>query len=451
MISILIAIFVLGLLVFVHEGGHFIAARLMGVEVEKFSIGFGPKIFSFSKNGTEYRLSIIPLGGYVKMKDENPEEGAEESASEGSYLSKKWYQRAFIGFAGPLANFIFAIIILFFSFLVGKTYFDQAAVVGKVNEEFGKYLQLDDEIIRINDKDVSSWNKLVVNTSDKKDDVLLLMRNGVKTEITISNLEKKDWIEGILPKVEAVVGEASVGLPAYQAGVQTGDKILAVDGVKVKDWYEMQEQISSSKEESITFEIKRENNIFSKNIKLQNNMIDDRRIIGISQKLPIEIKESYSVGESIKYGTYTAINFVYINYILLGKLVLKPSELKNSVGGPVMLYSMSKQTAKRGLSDILGFIGAISLILMVMNLLPIPILDGGQIFFCLIEGIRRKPLSMKMQIALQNVGFILLMSLMLFAFWNDFSRIYERNSSIKKQKTEQMIENLINENNEKDR
>ncbi|MCK4957118.1 MAG: RIP metalloprotease RseP [Candidatus Cloacimonetes bacterium] len=443
MISIIIAVFVLGLLVAVHEGGHFIAAKMMGVEVEKFSIGFGPKLVAFSKNGTEYRISLIPLGGYLKMKDENPGEEITGSSEDGSFQTKKWYQRAFIAVAGPLANFIFAIFILFISFWVGKSYPDQAPIVGKINEKFAQYLHLNDEIIQINDNDVIGWSQIIQNTSDEKDDQLVIIRNNEKIDLIIPNLQKNDWTNEILPKLDAVVGEASVGFPAYQAGILPEDIILAIDENKVKDWYEMHELIANSTKDKLTFEIQRGDNVFSKSIKLQKNMLDDRNIIGINPKISVHIEEKYNMLESAKYGAISAVNFVHLYYVMLGKLILEPSELKNSIGGPVMLFSMSKQTATRGLSDILGFIGAISLILMVMNLLPIPILDGGQIFFCFIEGIMRKPLSLKIQLALQNIGFILLMSLMIFAFWNDFTRIFERNHSIKKQETEQMIEDLI--------
>ena len=236
-------------------------------------------------------------------------------------------------------------------------------------------------------------------------------------------------------------------MPAYQAGLQAGDKIIAINGELVEDWYEMQKLISTSQGDQLEFLIKRGKQEFSKTIKLQNNMVDDRKIIGITQMQPIKIEEDYSFWESTKYGSLSAVNFVALNYAMLGKLLMNPSELKNSVGGPVMLYSMSKQTAKKGFSDILSFIGALNLILMVMNLLPIPVLDGGQILFCLIEGIRKKALAEKTQIVLQNIGFVLLMMLMLFAFWNDITKMFERNNAVKKQETQQLIDDLIKDKN----
>ena len=151
---------------------------------------------------------------------------------------------------------------------------------------------------------------------------------------------------------------------------------------------------------------------------------------------PVKIKERYNILQSITYGTVSTISFVYLNYALLFKLVAHPEAIKSNLGGPVMIYTMSQQTVGKGLDVILLFLASISIVLMIMNLLPIPVLDGGHIFFCLIEGIFKKPLPLKVQIILQNIGIFILMSLMIFAFWNDFSRIFSRNSAIQQHKME---------------
>ena len=162
--------------------------------------------------------------------------------------------------------------------------------------------------------------------------------------------------------------------------------------------------------------------------------MDSNKIIGITQKLPVKIEEKYSLFESLKYGSITTISFVALNYVTLYKLISKPSSLKANLGGPVMIYAMSKESAKKGLDSILAFIAAISIILMIMNLLPIPVLDGGHIFFCFIEGIFKKPLTLKTQLVLQRIGLYILLFLMLFAFFNDFYRLFSRNVSLNEQK-----------------
>ena len=225
-------------------------------------------------------------------------------------------------------------------------------------------------------------------------------------------------------------------MPAYKAGLMPDDVILEVDGEPIDDWYEMRDLITQNPAEIVSLLIERDGKTFEKSLQLETNIYDDNKIIGITQKLPVTIHEKFTFFESIEYGSITTVNFIYLNYAMLIKLIANPGALKSNIGGPVMMYTMSQQTAGKGLDVILNFIGMISLILMIMNLLPIPILDGGHIFFCFVEGIFKKPLPLRIQIALQNVGLFLLMFLMVFAFWNDISRIFSRNASINQQKIE---------------
>ncbi len=436
------AVIALGLLITVHELGHFLMARFFGVVIEKFSIGFGPKLISFRKKDTEYRISLIPLGGYVKMKGENPDEEYDENEV-GTFKSKPWWQRALIAFSGPMANLFFALFIFILSFLVGKNFEDQYPIIGKFDQEQYSFFQLNDRIIELNEKKIQSWNQLIKYTEKEGSNTFLVDRDGETFIIETDEILPETWISEILPYAQARIGEVTPGYPAYKAGLMPGDEILMVSGKEVTDWYTMRELIISSTEESVTLKIRRDDQIFDKKIKLEENILADNRIIGIMQYLPAKIKEKYSFLESVKYGSYTTISFVLVNYSLLYRLLSNPSALKSNIGGPVMIITMSQQTVKKGLDTVLSFIAAISIILMIMNLLPIPILDGGQIFFCIIEGIFRKPLPMKIQIVLQNIGIVILVSLMIFAFFNDFNRIFSRNISIKEQKSNELNFNNI--------
>ncbi|MCD4795916.1 MAG: RIP metalloprotease RseP [Candidatus Cloacimonetes bacterium] len=434
MLNIIGALIALGILVIVHETGHLVAARIFGVEVEKFSIGFGPKLFGFRKGKTEYRISLIPLGGYLKMKGENPDEKAEES--EDSFKSKKWWQRALIAFAGPFFNLVFAAIVFIASFAVGRSFEDHLPVVGKITSEIVDFVQVNDEILEVNDNTVQGWSQIVQYTKPDEMNYVRVRRNNELVDISSEEIRKETWYTGILPFSPAVVGEVAPGLPAYKSGLMKGDEILSVDGIDVNDWYEMREIITESSIEEVKLKIKRSDNVFEKSLKLEENLLDNNRIIGITQELPVKIEERYNLGESIVYGAFTTVNFVVVNYSMLFKLITNPKAIKANLGGPVMLYTMSQQTAKKGLDTILAFIGMISIILMIMNLLPIPILDGGQIFFCFIEGIKRKPLSFRIQIVMQNIGLFILIFLMVFAFWNDINRIFSRNMAIRQQEVE---------------
>jgi len=439
MLQILGALIALGLLVAVHEGGHFLAARWSGVYVEKFSIGFGPKLLSFKDKMTEYRISLIPLGGYVKMRGENPDE--EITDTKGSFLALKWWNRAIIAFAGPFTNLLFAILILIITFMMGKNYEDFSPYIGRIEaaeESYQtnnlEYLQAGDKLISINGQEIISWNDSYSAIAEGSND-LVIERDGKEINLTLQ-FSPIAWIEQIFPETTTTIGEVSPGLPAYNAGLMDGDKVISINGVPVNDWYELRQQVKASEGKTVKVEIEREDGSFEREIKLQENLIDGSQVIGISQKLPMEVHESYNLWESMKYGSITAVDFMILNYVGIYKLVLKPTELKNNLGGPVLMYTMSKQTVKQGWNSILNFIAIISIILMVMNLLPIPILDGGIIFFCFIEGIRGKALSMKTQMTLQKIGASILVLLMFFAFSNDFTRIFKRNVSIKSQNVE---------------
>ncbi|MDA3813451.1 MAG: RIP metalloprotease RseP [Candidatus Cloacimonetes bacterium] len=437
MFNIIGAIVALGILVTVHEFGHFIAARIFKVEVEKFSIGFGPKLLAFKKGQTEYRISLIPLGGYLKMKGENPDEKVEDT--EKSIKTKLWWQRAIIAFSGPFANFILALLIFILSFAIGKHFEDQLPIVGEVSANYAEFVQENDTIIQVNEKDVIGWTQIIQNTRVDEENTFLIERNNEQILITNNEVEPMIWATEILPLVPAIIGEVAPGMAAYKAGLMDNDEVLSVDGKDVNNWYEMRTAITTNENELITLKIKRGNDIFEKTLAPEENILDNNRIIGITQYMPVKYVEKYNLLESVKYGTIGTISFVYLNYAMLYKLITNPGAIKNNLGGPVMIYTMSIQTAEKGLDNILSFFAAISIILMIMNLLPIPILDGGHIFFCVIEGIRRKPLGMKIQIALQNFGLFILVFLMIFAFWNDISRLFSRSSSIKKNKVQ--IEN----------
>jgi regulator of sigma E protease len=429
MYNIIGAIIALGVLVTVHEFGHFVAARIFGVEVEKFSIGFGPKIFGFTKGKTKFLISAIPMGGYLKMKGENPDEEVENT--EGSFQSKTWWQRSVIAFAGPFFNLIFALLIFILSFSIGRSFEDNMPVIGKINSESVQLLEVDDTILQVNGNEITGWNSIVEFVKEENSNTLNVLRNGEEVIIEDFQSDKASWYSDILPKAEAIIGEVAPGLPAYRAGLKKNDMITAINGKEVIDWYEMRKVIQSVESNTVIVTIQREDAIFKKEIELEENLLEGNRVIGITQYLPIKVHETYSISESVKYGTFTTVNFVYMYYQGLYKLLLKPSSLKSSLGGPVMIYTMSKQSASHGWDSILSFIAGISIILMVMNLLPIPVLDGGHIFFNFIEGIFRKPLPIKVQMIFQRAGFAVLLMLMFFAFFNDFSRIFKRSVSLK--------------------
>lgn len=419
----------LGILVTVHEGGHFIVAKLLGVKVEKFSIGFGPKIVSFTRGDTEYRISLLPLGGYVKMKGETPLD--ETTGATDEFLNKKWWEKALIAFAGPFANFILAIILFTISFTIGQKYEDFEPIIGKISQPNITSFQLNDTITSINNEPIKSWNQMFQHFKESNNSFQIL-RNGQAVTVFTDTLSINTFANNIQPQTSTIIGSVSPGYPAYLAGLKKGDKIIKVNEIDVKDWYELRNQISNSEEKSVQITLLRDDKVITKTMNLSDNILEKgSKIIGITQHLPLEIEEKFPLFTSMKYGLVTSITTIYANYYGMAKLIKNPSALKENVGGPVMMVTISKQYSEKGISSILSFLAIINILLLVMNLLPIPILDGGQIVFSFIEGIKGSPLSIKIQSMLQQAGLVLLLTLTIYVFFNDFSRINQRFKSIK--------------------
>lgn len=428
LIGVLVA---LGILVTIHEGGHFLAARFFGVFIEKFSIGFGPKLAAFKKGNTEYRLSLLPLGGYVKMKGENL---SEESEDTDAFCNKPWWQRAVIAFAGPFANLLLAFLVFVVSFAIGREFVDNYPIVGAVLTQEEVKLLPGDEILSVNGNPIRGWSEIGTNIQADQPNSFTLLRDGATFTVVDSLFTGEMWIHQLVqPWAPAIIGDVTPGLPAYKGGLKEGDEILSVNNEPVTDWYVMRDKILATVGPTVLLDIRRGDTRFTKILTLEDNVLDDQRIIGITQQLPIKTRETYSLFTSVKIAAVATITVVGVNYVALYKLIKKPSSIKSNIGGPVMMYEMSRQSAKGGLNSILWYLGAISIMLMVINLLPIPVLDGGHIFVLLIEGLRGRPLPEKIQFALQNVGLLIILTLMVYGFISDFSRVAQRTVNVRQQ------------------
>ncbi len=427
MIAVIGVIVALAVLVTVHEFGHFIAARMCGVYVEKFSLGFGPKLLAFKKGNTEYRISLFLLGGYVKMKGENPDE--QDEVSQDSFTAKHWLQKVFISFNGPFFNLLLAFILIMLAFGAGVQYQDSAPVVGETEGVFANYFFYGDSIEAVNRKHVKSWNDVIRNFEPGYNHAIIYRDNNrynVNFYADSTAMSKGS----ISPYVPAIIGEIVPGLPAYQAGLQEMDLIVAVNSDSVKDWYEMREKIVNEKSDSVILTIIRDGKTFEKKMSLNTNILEEnQKMIGIAMHNPVNLEEKFTFFESIKYGAVSTVDLVTATYVSIFKLFTKPASLKENIASPIMMVSVTKQMIKRGLSTFLNLMATLNIFLMVFNLLPVPVLDGGQIFFFICEGIFRKPLPMRIQMRLQQIGFILLLSLMFWAIFNDITKVAVRSSS----------------------
>lgn len=354
MTTILSTIFVLGILIFVHELGHFLVAKWVGIRVDKFSLGFPPKLISFKIGDTEYCLSVIPLGGYVKMAGENPDE-SEITGAPYEFMSKTPAQRSAVIIAGPVMNYVTAIVIYSVIFMVhGYPTFDaDRMVIGSVVEDS----------------------------------------------------------------------------PAEGAGLATDDVILSVDGEAITDFGAMAEIVRSKPAEEITLVYQRGSKIDTASlvttVDTAMNMQGDQVAVG---KIGVYHKVWYvKLGffESFRLGTVRTWEISVLLVDVLWKLVTVQISPK-AIGGPLFIAQFSGEMARIGMTALFGFIALLSVNLAIVNILPIPVLDGGHMVFLGLEVVRRKPLTLKQRAAVQQVGLAFLLMLIVMVTYNDIARIFLR-------------------------
>jgi regulator of sigma E protease len=416
---------VIGILVFVHELGHFIMAKRAGVRVEKFSLGMGPKIFGFKKGDTEYVLSALPLGGYVKMAGENPDEDPTGAPDE--FQSKTVWQRAKIAATGPLTNIVLAFIIMPFVFMVG-TYSEGPAKVGYVEKgspaERAGFVA-GDVIEEINGRSISDWTKALtlIAVNPDTDVRVIIERQGGKKTMTLRPdmaTELKIGTSGLVPDMPAEIGKLKPGFPAEQAGVMVNDKIIAVDGRTIYHWIQFSTLVRDSMGSKLTLTLERNGNRMEKIVTPKED--GGRQVIGVEPVMRLVFKK-HGFFESLRLGFDKTIESVDLTFITLKKLITFDLSIK-TLGGPVMIAQMSGQAAAAGLSAFLSLLAMISISLGVLNLLPIPVLDGGLILFLVIEAIRKKPLSRKVMEVSQSIGAGLLITLIAVVSYNDVVRMF---------------------------
>lgn len=349
--TVISAVLVLGVLIFVHELGHFIMAKRAGVGVSTFSLGFGPRLIGFRRGETDYRISWIPLGGFVRMVGENPGEEVEPADQERSFSQKPVGWRLAIVAAGPLSNIVFALIVYY----------------------------------------------------------LVLVIWGV-------------------PTLSTLVGGVQPGSPAAAVDIQKGDRVLAIDQKPMEHWGDMVEAIQKSEGRPLSLRLQRGRETVTRRIKPQEVEVAD--IFGDMHKIYRVGIQAGGETFSLAVGPLQAVGMAFERAYLAGeiialsvyKIATRQVSMDN-VGGPILIAQAAGEAARHGLAPLLDLAGLISVNLAILNLLPIPALDGGHLFFFLIEAVRRKPVSVVWREKAQQVGMALLLLLMVFIFYNDIARL----------------------------
>jgi len=352
MTTVLATIIVLGILIFAHEFGHFLLAKLLGVRVEVFSLGFPPKLLGKKIGDTEYRLSFIPLGGYVKMLGENPKDEVPPELIPYSFLHHPLWQRFLIVLAGPGFNLLFAVLALFVVF-------------------------------------------------------------------TFSGI----------PYTPPEIGGVKPDSPAAVAGLKAGDQVVAVDGAPVKRWDDLVEKVRLAGGHPLTLTIGRAGEVFEVKVTPQRMEVQDifgstvsAWLIGITAGERVAV-ERVGVLTAFHEGVVYSYRLCWLTLQSVYKLLLREMPLK-SLGGPIFIAQVAGKQAELGVAYLIQFMAVLSVNLALLNLLPIPILDGGHLFFFLLEAVRRKPLALKHREMAQAVGMMLLLALMLLVFYQDILRLF---------------------------
>ena len=430
LITLIAFLVVLGILIFIHELGHFLAARHVGVRVEAFSVGFPPTLWGKKIGDTEYRISWIPVGGYVKLFGQNVDD--EDPNDPTNYAYKTLFQRLYILTAGPLMNLLFALIFMPLVFWIGMetpAYLDDSPRIKDVQD--GSYsqklgIQANDEIIAINGTFVKNWEELhntmgsippsetLVFDIDRKGNSIYIEGSAIE----MHRLGSIGWSPYLVP----VVGGFSSGSPAERAGIKVGDKITRINELVIGDWTDISPSVqkimtAESKKPDSTLKVELERNSEVKLVEVtpffETN--SQRWLLGMSMSKKFR---SHSLGESFALGISRLWFITKGTFSFLGQM-FKGEGSMDDLGGPVKIGMVIGDAVRSGISDLFFLMAFISLQLGIFNLLPIPALDGGHILMLLIEKINGKPLSTAIRERTQMIGFSALLFLMIFVTWND--------------------------------
>lgn len=418
---------VFGVLVFIHEFGHFFAAKLNKVKVEVFSWGYGKRLFGIKKGDTDYRVSLFPLGGFVKFSGEETI-GLERPLAPYDFLAKRRWQRFIIIFMGPLMNTVLAVVLFAFINLVGVTvpeYQNQAPVIGWIepgSPADQANLQIDDEILSINRRRTKIWSEveLAVGTKPEKLITLDVKRDDEVLAVELMT-EKRTRYEmgyaGFFGKILTQTGVVIPGSPAEKGGMKPNDVILAINGELVY-FYQFLEIIEKNAGNELVFLIDREGT--TQTLRITPRLEGKVGKIGIGP-VPKSIIKKYGLFAAVHQGFKESIKLTFLVINFLKDLITGQASARQ-LGGPIEIANISYAAFRMGFIAMISWIAIISLQLGIINLFPIPVLDGGHLLVLLLEGITRRDFSLKIKQIVIQIGFAIFILLIVFAILNDVTR-----------------------------
>lgn len=413
MLTIIASILVFSIIVLVHEYGHYKAAVSVGIHVYEFAIGMGPTIYKKEKNGTIYSIRALPIGGFVQMEGED-----EDVRTSSSYITKSVAQRFKVIAAGPVMNFILALVIFVIIAFVYGTPGTTVNLLDETSNEYMQGLRSGDQIISINDKKVYIWDEIYYEIAESESDTYTatVKRNNEVKELNINKYRKMVGITSktVDGQTTNIVSPQNENSPAYKAGVRDNDKIVAVNDIPISTWEDIIKQVDLSED--------------GKEIKL--TIERDGQLLDISVLPQLDISIRYNTKWEKSFMTvvvssaYKTVYYIQLMFKTIGQLVTGKIG-SDAIGGPVMVVKMVSEAANDGLLSLLNLAAFISINLGFMNLLPIPALDGSKLVFLIVEGIRGKAVPIEKEGYIHFVGFIILISFMLFITYKDILRLFK--------------------------
>jgi regulator of sigma E protease len=422
-------LFVLGVLVFVHELGHFLAARRLGVRVLTFSLGFGPKILRTKRGDTEYCVSVIPLGGYVKMAGDSPDDPA-RTGSPDEFLSKTKWERFQVLIMGPVMNLILAVVVMAVVLAQGAevpVYEDQPPTIGAVQPDSPAQkagIQPGDLILTVGGDPVETWEDLfiAVGVRPDRDVPVTLRRAGREESVTVrpefdSRFDNGDI--GVEPDIDPIVSSVIAGEAAERAGIKAGDVVLAVDGERMVRRTKLVQKISGSGGREIELTLRRDGQQLT--VRATPKQQGDRALLGVFVTEPTR---TFTPGplEAVGLSVKKNVEFSGLIFRTLGGLFIGETSPRQLMG-PVAIAQLSGESAAAGWIALFTLMASISLNLGLLNLMPIPVLDGGHILIMALEGVARRDFSYAVKEKMLMAGFAVLMMLMVTVIYNDLMRI----------------------------
>jgi regulator of sigma E protease len=427
LLTIAAFVFVLGVLIFVHELGHFIMARRIGVRVITFSLGFGPKVIGFTRGQTEYRVSAVPLGGYVKMAGETPDDPRTGKPDE--FLSKSKWQRFQVLIMGPVMNIVLSVVLMWVVLMQGArvpVFADRAPVVGAVAagspaERGG--IKPGDRLVKVSGRQVGTWEQLAmaIGAKARREVPVVLVRGDQTLTLNVTPDAQKYEIGdiGVFPDVHPLIAQVLPGEPAEKSGLKAGDVVLAFNGQTMTYAAQLVDLIAKFPQQKVVFAVQRGGE--RHDVEVVPRLDGKRGYVGIrpADDLKTVHLDPLAAAKMSLQKNYEFSGLIFQTLVGLVTRETSPKQLM----GPVAIAQLSGESAAMGWIALFSLMASISLNLGILNLLPIPVLDGGHIFIMALEGLARRDFSAKVKENMLLAGFAVLMVLMVTVIYNDLTRI----------------------------